>query len=156
MKPKIFFSYALLILTVFIFLTGCTTTKTPMQTDNIDELIGTWANPENNYSATFRPMGKFEFMPNRTFESYYNADDTLAVLTASFEVKEKWKDRKGLIYFDTIMNLATGKSYSLIRVNKEADTLEMMYGPPGTKSQMKFDTSAGFLEVPSYHIWYRQ
>ena len=156
MKTKPLLSYALLTIAAFILLTGCATMKTSMPTDSIDELIGTWANPENNRSETFRPIGKFEFMPNSTFESYNNADDTLGFLTGSFEVKEKWKDRKGLIYFDTIINLPTGQSYSLIRVNKEDDTLEMMYSSQDIGSKLTFDTSAGFLDVPSYHIWYRQ
>jgi len=128
-----------------------------MVTDNIEELIGIWSNPENDGQYTFKHLGKLKFISDEKIEAYNDADDKLATHYMILEVKEKWKDQKGLIYFDTIMNHQFDRTtFNLLRVNTEENTLEMMFSSIDIGNELKFDISAGFLDIPSYYIWYKQ
>ncbi len=60
---------AIMILFLAVLLTSCATTKTPLPTDNIDELLGTWVNTEYDvaglkYSKTaWKADGIASFLP---------------------------------------------------------------------------------------------
>ncbi len=151
-----------LTLGVLLFLSSCETTKTPLSTENIDELLGTWANPENNYDKTGYNFGKMVFKPDKTADFYTDADSKKPGYSASLDVKEKWMDRKGACYFKTFLvfvEVQPYEPYGLFKVNSDGNSLEMMFSLAVREEEgltSEIDPTAGPIEDPTYFIWYRQ
>ncbi len=163
MKTKSIILNVFSILAVLILMGSCATSKkTTLPIDNIDELIGTWANPENNKSITGHNFGKMVYKPDKTADLYANADsDKPGYLFTSIDMKEKWMDQKGSYYYRAYFNHPGGKSYGLLKISSDGNILEMMWVMwPGGKSleelPSEIDPTVGFTNVLSYFIWYHQ
>ena len=151
--------YLVFLMALMAVLGSCATTKTPMPTDNIDELVGTWVNPDNNRSVNIYCYGKYEFLQDGTLNGYCESDSEYSSWSVIVDVEKKWKDNKGYVYFETkSLHPTEGKigAYCLYRVHQEDNTLEMMLSTQDIGKDLKWDTSAGANNIPSYWIWYRK
>ena len=154
-------------LSIVLLIGGCATVKTQLPTNNIDELVGTWANPENNVSKSGHDIGKLVFKTDKTADFYANADSEKSYILLAVEVEEKWTDRKGAYYFSvyTPGNVAgtfgNFRPYWLFRVSSDGDVLESMfaYNPtvtPEDKMPTQVSPEAADPIFVSYYVWYRQ
>ena len=162
MKTRTLILVVILIMAVLIITGSCATTKTSLPTNNIDELVGTWANPENRTSKTGHPFGKMVFKPDKTVDLYDNADSEKPIYSfSSIDVKEKWIDRKGAYYYEAYLNHPGGLSYGLIKISSDGKILEMMFlfiakDISQDKLPAEIDSTAEAQDQPGYYIWYRQ
>ncbi len=152
MKPRKSVLCVVLTFGVLLFLTSCATTKTPLPTDNIDELLGTWVNPE--YDKSDALFGKLISREDRTIEWYYstksgNPENVQHII----DVKEKWMDRKGAVYFKVFVDGGGFGANMLIRIDSDRKTLEML-----SASRMELLPSEMNPDTPycNYYIWHRQ
>ena len=76
---------AIFLLVLTVLLTSCATTKTPLPADNIDELVGTWINPD--YSARTQ---KIVVEPDGIYVSYYTIEGTAHYDSGTLKLIEKW------------------------------------------------------------------
>ena len=139
---------------VLLFLGACATTKTSMPTDNIDELLGTWVNPE--YEGQRGPTAAKAVWKEDGSVGWYifiESGNTLSV--EHTDVKEKWMDRKGAVYFKAVLYRPTPDSFTnaLIKIDSSRATLELLY-----TSRMEFLPSEMDPDAPYcvYLILYRQ
>ena len=109
----------ILILVLAVLLTSCATTKTPLPTDNIDELVGTWINPD--YSA--RPQ-KIVMDPDGVYASYYAIEGTVQYSSGTLKLIEKWADSKGNIYCKIRSDQPDYPVYELDRISNAGTVLE--------------------------------
>ena len=71
------------------------TTKIPLPTDNIDELVGTWVNTD--YKSLWRSQ-KWVLKPDGVYFAYTKIEDTRFLVSGKIELIEKWTDSKGNIF----------------------------------------------------------
>ena len=144
-----------LALGVLLFLSSCATTKTPLPTDNIDELLGTWVNPD--YEGQMTPIAAKSVVKEDRSMGWYifiksGSPNSVSYIT---DVKEKWMDRKGAVYFKIHIK-SEGVRYEsnvLIKVNSDRTTFEFL-----DASRMEFLPSEMDPDAPycRYIILYRQ
>jgi len=120
MKTRKQFLWFVIILGVLLFLPKCAGTKTPLPTDNIDELAGTWINPD--YS--FRPQ-KVVVEPDGIYSTYRKIEDTIHYYaTGTLKLIEKWVDSKGNIWCKTRADRPDFAVYELNKISNAGTVLE--------------------------------
>jgi hypothetical protein len=118
----------------FLFFLGtCATTKPPLPTDNIDELLGAWVNPDYDginwrvYPAVMQFRSDFTVVH---YDMIGAGSGTGIRSIATFIVKKKWRDEKGAIYFRIVFDLGIGTfgrtQYVLIRISSDGKIQERM------------------------------
>ena len=137
---------------VLLLLTYCATTKTVLPTDNIDELIGTWINLPYTVYGPHLKKWKCVYNADMTVELYTYQTDNPA-LVCSIEVKEKWVDEKGAIYFKDTLITGWGNTDRLLKISADRKLLEALFA-----SNMKYLPTELNPEAPYclYLFWYRQ
>jgi len=142
-----------LTLGVVLFLTSCATTKTPLPTDNIDELLGTWVNPD--YDGIADPTrAKGIFNEDGTIEWYIFLKGGNPYNVHYIDVKEKWMDRKGAVLFKAFVDKRMVSNMNvLIKIDSDRKTLEILEA-----SRMEILPSEMNPDTPfcNYFILYRQ
>jgi len=141
--------HAILILVLSVLLASCATTKTPLPTDNIDELLGTWVNTE--YDGVGR-TGKWVWKADGIVSVYRKSTYDRSYTDPKWEIKEKWKAANGAIYlvvFCESMGSHARSYHFSIRLSPDRSYYEMMvhYG----ELPLEIDPNA-----PEYCIYYRQ
>jgi hypothetical protein len=102
MKTRTFVSILILVLAVLIISGSCATRKKVLPTDNIDELVGTWLNPD--YEGRAARIPKFTIKADRTILWYASINDKEASYNGQItEIGEKWMERDGSIYYKLIV-----------------------------------------------------
>ena len=110
---------AILILILAVLLASCATTKTPLPADNIDELVGTWINPD--YSTRTQ---KIVVEPDGIYVSYYTIEGTVQYDSGTLKLIEKWADSKGNIYCKIRSDQPDYPVYELDRISNAGTVLE--------------------------------
>ena len=83
----IMFRATILILVLSVLLASCATTKTPLPTDNIDELLGTWVNTEYDKPSSSK-FGKMVWKADGTAPVYRNSTYDRSYTDPKWEIKE--------------------------------------------------------------------
>ena len=122
----------------------CATTKTPLPTDNIDELVGTWVNTDYNIRAQ-----KIVIEPDGVYVSYKKIEYTVHSGTGTLEIIEKWRDSKGNIFIKTREIPGGDWVYSLNKISNSGTVLEYVNSYKDYPTEINPDD----LE---YRIYYRQ
>lgn len=140
---------------VLLFFGTCATTKTPLPTDNIEELLGTWINPDYEGAQKSGAMGKCIYKEDGTVEWYEYIKSGNPASVEYTDIIEKWIDQKGAVYFKLFMKSEDVRyeSQVLLKVNSEISTLEWL-----SASRMEFLPSVMNPDAPYcvYYIWYRR
>ena len=137
---------------VLFFLSSCETTKTPLPTDNIDELLGTWVNPAYEGSETHRAKGVYKEDGTILWHHYEIKSGHNHVYY--MEVEEKWMDRSGNVYFKAFFVRYEGSTTNvLIKINVDRKTLEILEASRVELLPAEMDTDAPYC---AYYILYRQ
>ena len=148
----IMFRATILILVLSILFASCATTKTPLPTDNIDELLGTWVNPDYpkiNAKSWF-PQ-KIVIKPGPTYEIYNSRFDLVPLSISTFTLTAKWIDSEGNVLYKMIWKFK-GKGdprYEMGKINNQDQTWEFI------NSYDDYPTEVD-ANHPEYHIYYRQ
>jgi len=120
MKIRKQFLWFVIILGVLLFFTNCASTKTPLPIDNIDELVGTWVNPD----YTFRPQ-KAVVESDGIYLMYKKIEDTIHYYaTGTLKLIEKWVDSKGNIYCKIRSDKPDYEVYELNKISNAGTVLE--------------------------------
>lgn len=137
-----------------LFLGTCATTKTPLPTDNIDELLGTWVNPEYEGRHTGNRKAKYIYMEDGTATCYEYLEGGSVAFVIYLDVKEKWVDRKGAVYFiyHYDVPLLTGSDW-LTKISPDRKTMEGLVTTRIDLLPSEMDPDAPYCE---YYIWHRQ
>jgi len=139
---------------VLLFLGTCATTRTPLPTDNIDELLGTWVNPDYDGLLSSNDAGKVIVKEDGTAAFYDFIKGGNPGWVEPLDVKEKWTDRKGAVYFKINAKvIGRGEENYLIKIGSDRKTLEMLVA-----SRMDLLPSDMDIDAPycTYWVWYRQ
>ena len=147
----------ILILVLAVLLASCATTKTPLPTDNVDELLGTWVNTSYaqgmgaSYWASY--WQKIVHNPDGTIEGYMYAVD-IAHFTGAYAIIAKGTDSHGNIFYKLMtrwVQKTSGETtlYELHRVSNSGLTLEYI---------TSLDDYATEIDPNhrEYHIYHRQ
>ncbi len=154
MKTKTSISILILVLAVLIIAGSCATRKKALPTDNIDELVGTWLNPD--YEGKAARLPKFTIKADRTILWYASINDKEASYNGKItEIGEKWMERDGSIYYKLIMYYESfvGTHYCLVRFSPDHSFFEEVYWSNPPEYPSEFDPENSKLV---YRIWYRQ
>ena len=154
MKTRTIISILILILTVMFIGGSCATRKKVLPTDNVDELVGTWLNPEYEGKGGVEP--KFTMKADRTVLMYASINDKEASYNGKItEIGEKWMERDGSIYYKLIVyyESAVETVYSLVRISPDRSFFEEVYWANPPEYPPEFDRENSKLY---YRIWYRQ
>ena len=146
---------AILLLVLSVLLASCATTKTPLPTDNIDELVGTWVNTE--YKVGLK-AGKWVWKADGTAAIYQRSTHNRSYAESNWIVKEKWMAANGaidlVVYSENVPDLSDGttdeRSY-LIRLSSDRSYHEMMVFGEIPPVDADIDPND-----PAYRIYYRQ
>ncbi len=144
MKTRKQFLWLVILLGVLLVLTSCATTKTPLPTDNIGELVGTWINPD--YSI--RPQ-KIVVQPDGIYLTYKKIEYTIHSGTDTLIVIEKWLDSKGNIYYKIRSDKPDYPVYELNKISNAGTVLEYIV------DYKNFPTEIDPNDL-DYRIYYRQ
>ncbi|MEE9306706.1 MAG: hypothetical protein V3V57_04150 [Spirochaetia bacterium] len=129
---------------VLFLLGSCVTTKTPLPTDNIDELVGTWVNTDYK----IRPQ-KIVIDPDGIYISYKKIEYTTYSGTGTLELIEKWIDSKGNIFCKIRFDRAGDLVYELDKISNSGTVLEFV------QSYKDYPTEINPNDL-EYRIYYRQ
>jgi hypothetical protein len=154
MKTRTFVSILILVLAVMIIAGSCATRKKALSTDNIDELVGTWLNPE--YEGKGGVIPKFTIKADRTVLWYASINDKEASYNGKItEIGGKWMERDGSIYYKLIVyhESFVSTDYSLVRFSPDSSFFEEVYWANPPEYPSEFDLENSKLV---YRIWYRQ
>ena len=154
MKRFIVIMLAVLALGILLFLGSCTSTKTPLPTDNIDELLGAWVNPD--YEGQIHPTAaKAVWKEDGSVGWYIFIESGNPSSVEHTDVKEKWMDRKGAVYFKAVLYEPTPDSFMnvLIKISSNRKTLEMLWVSRMDLLPSEMDPEAKYC---NYLIQYRQ
>ena len=153
MKTRKTLSCVVLAIGVLLYLTNCATTKTPLPTDNIDELLGTWVNPDYKDFGAGGRKAKYVYKEDMTAELYEYQTGNPAH-TIHITVKKKWGDNKGAVYFLDLIEIPfLIKVHRLVKVSSNGKTLEVL-----EQQELKYIPSEMDPDAPYfiYLVWYRQ
>ena len=139
---------AIMILVLAVLLASCATTKTPLPTDNIDELLGTWVNVE--YDVVGR-AGKWVWKADGIASVYRKSTYGRSYTDPNWIIKEKWKAANGAIYSVVLFESFSsgGRRHYLIRLSPDGSYHEMMVF--GVELPVEIDPND-----TAYRIYYRQ
>jgi hypothetical protein len=129
---------------VLLFLGTCVTTETPLPTDNIDELVGTWVNTD----YTVRPQ-KIIIGSDGVYVTYKNIEYTVHSGTGTLRLIEKWKDSKGNIFCKIRSDEGGYPVYELEKISNSGTVLEYVVDYQDYPNEVNQND----LE---YRIYYRQ
>jgi hypothetical protein len=140
---------------VLLFLGTCATTKTLLPTDNIDELLGTWVNPD--YEGQIDPTAAKCIVKEDGSMAWYLFIKSGNPKGVSFitDVQEKWMDRKGAVYFK-IHTKSEGKRYEsnvLMKISSDRTIFEFLDASRMELLPSEMDPDAPYCR---YIILYRQ
>ncbi len=145
MKTRKQFLWFVIILGVLLFFTNCASTKTPLPTDNIDELVGTWINPDYSFRAQ-----KVVVEPDGIYLMYKKIEDTTHTYgTGTLKLIEKWADSKGNIYCKIRSDRPDYEVYELNKISNAGTVLEYIQDYYDYPTEI----DPNHLE---YRIYYRQ
>ena len=103
---------------ILLFLGTCASEKTPLTTDNIDELVGIWINA--GYSELPQRVA---IEPDGVYVTYRKIEDTIRRGTGTLVLVEKWADSKQNI-FCKIQNNKGEMVYELVKIGDSGNVLE--------------------------------
>ncbi len=138
-----------MILVLAVLLASCATTKTPLPTDNIDKLLGTWVNTEYDvaglkYSKTvWKADGIASFYRKSTYDRSY--------VDPKWIVKEKWKEGDEAIFYKIYLegsHLGKMANFHLVKLSTDRSYYEQ-------QGDRKFPSEID-PDNPAYSIYYRQ
>ncbi|HDY89020.1 MAG TPA: hypothetical protein ENH82_13015 [bacterium] len=145
MKTRKQFLWFVIILGVLLFFTNCASTKTPLPTDNIDELVGTWINSDYSFRAQ-----KVVVEPDGIYLMYKKIEDTTYTLgTGTLKLIEKWADSKGNIYCKIRSDQPSHPVYELDKISNAGTVLEYI------QDYKEYPTEIDPNNL-RYRIYYRQ
>ena len=140
---------------VLLFLGTCVTTKTPLPTDNIDELLGAWINPEYEGPYEGFQLAKYIYKEDMTATMHEYLEGGSRAFVIYIDVKEKWVDHRGAVYFIDFIehNGGAAKTHRLLKISSDRKTLEVL-----TQSDINLLPSKMNPDAPycNYYIMYRQ
>ncbi len=141
--------HAILILVLSVLLASCATTKTPLPTDNIDELLGTWVNTEYDIGA--RRPAKWIWKADGTASVIWKSTSDRSFTDPNWIIEEKWKVANGAIYLVVLLESYLGhtRRHYLIRLSADRSYCEMMVF--GVEPPVDIDP-----KDVAYVIYYRQ
>lgn len=145
------FRATILILVLSFLLASCATTKTPLPTDNVDELLGTWVNTEYDKPGLGTKKGKMVWEADIA-SIYMKSTYDRAYTDAKWLVKEKWGAGDGAIYLMVFLELVgsvPGNIRYSIRLSPDGSYYEMMIHDK--ELPVEIDPND-----PAYRIYYRQ
>jgi hypothetical protein len=116
--------------------------KTYVPKDN-EEFYGTWVNTEYYLMAQ-----KVVINPDGTWGWTMSASDE-PVTKYTYELKEKWTDSKGNIWYKVRLQSQRGKDYVLVKLSNSGNTREIVWD--SHEYPMKIDSKNA-----NYRIYYRQ
>ena len=141
--------HAIFILILAFLLVSCATTKTPLPTDNIDELLGTWVNTAYDSAARYE-AGKMVWKADGTASEYRKSTYDRSYVEPTWEIKEKWKTANGAIYLVIFVERYSGRTYHYsIRLSPDGSYFEYMIHIK--EAPVEIDPND-----PAYCIYYRQ
>ena len=141
-----------ILLLVLSVLASCATTKTPLPTDNIDELLGTWVNTEYDGPGMGTKSGKMVWKADGTYSEYRQSTFDRSFAEPAWEIKNKWKATNGEIYLVVFVDrfASEGANYHYtIRLSPDRSYHEMMIHIK--EAPVEIDPND-----PAYRIYYRQ
>ena len=144
MKTRKIVSAIVLSLGVLLLPGTCASTKIPLPTDNIDELVGTWVNTDYSFRAQ-----KFVLDPDGVYVSYKKIEYTVHSGTGTLELIEKWTDSKGNIFCKIRFDRGGELVYELDRISNTGTVWESVQSYKDYPAEINPDD----LE---YRIYYRQ
>ena len=138
-----------LILVLSVLLASCATTKTPLPTDNIDELLGTWVNTE--YDKPGMKNSKMVWKADGITSIYRKSTYDRSYTDPNWTTKEKWKTANEAIYFVVFLEGMGphGDRHHSIRLSPDRSYYEMMRHVK--ELAVEIDPND-----PAYRIYYRQ
>jgi hypothetical protein len=154
MKTRTLVSIIFLVLVILIIVGSCATSKKALSTDNIDELVGNWANPEYEGKGNVEP--KFTIKSDRTVLWYVFINDKEASFKGKItEIGEKWMERDGSVYYKIKVyeeNFVT-TLYFFGRLSPDRNFIEEVSWANPPEYPQEIDPENSKL---NYRIWYRQ
>lgn len=129
---------------VLLFLGTCASTKTPLPTDNIDELVGTWVNTDYTIRAQ-----KIVVEPDGVYTAYKKIEDTTYSGSGTLELVEKWTDSKGNLFCKICFDRAGDLVYELDKISNAGTVLEYV------QSYKDYPTEINPNDL-EYNVYYRQ
>ena len=135
---------ALFLALAFLSLTGnaLTEEKTYLPKNN-EEIYGTWVNTEYNLVAQ-----KVVMNPGGTWGWALQANAEPSMKN-TYELKEKWTDSEGNIWYKAILESYRGKDYVLVKISNSGNTREVVFDSD------EYPTKIDPKKV-NYRIYYRQ
>ena len=144
-KSLLCFALAAGVLLVFA---DCASTRTLLPTEGIDEIRGTWVNPE--YDGTY--SGKVVITPERSIVWYRFIKSETPLGSESLEVDEKWADSRGAVYFMLHAKSDLHDMMLLVKVGPDMMSMEML---GATRRELLPAAMKPDAPYCTYHIWYR-
>jgi len=145
------FRATIFILVLFVLLVSCATTKTPLPTDNIDELLGTWVNTEYDKPGISK-KSKMVWKADGITSIYRKSTYDRSYTDPNWTTKEKWETANEAIYFVVFLEVvgshAENRHYS-IRLSPDRSYYEMVIHVE--ELAVEIDP-----KDPAYRIYYRQ
>jgi hypothetical protein len=154
MKTRMFVLFMLLFLAVLITAGSCATSKKALPTDNIDEFVGTWVNPQ--YENTRDKYPKRVWKPDGTISTFVRInDETPSQEGKIIEIGEKWMERDGSIYCKYISyeERFVATSYILVKLSPDRSFLEEAFRTNPPEYPTEFDPEDTSIY---YRFYYRQ
>jgi hypothetical protein len=119
MKARNIITEVMLVLCLWVVLTGCVTVKKAYVPSEDEEFYGVWYNAENDEVVFYKPDG--------TFEDYFWRSE-LPRWYGTFTIKDKWVDREGNIWYRTVVENQVGVTrYMLNRIDHSGRVLENVF-----------------------------
>jgi hypothetical protein len=139
-----------LLMVLFVLLAGCAPKKTPLPTDNIDELLGTWANTK--YDRDGNKDGKVVWKADGTASIYRSSTYDRSFTDPRWIVKEKWKTANGAVYFVVFLDFMgshAANRHFTIRLSPDRSYYEHLIHIQEAPVEIE-------PNEPEYCIYYRQ
>lgn len=154
MKTRKTVCCVVLTLGVLFLLSSCATTKTPLPTDNIDELLGAWGNPDYEGPHAAGRWAKYIYKEDGIATLHEYLEGGSLAMVVYLDAKEKWMDHKGAVYFiDFLEAPGMAKTHRLLKISPDRKTLEALEQPDIALLPSEMDPGAPYC---LYYIWYHQ
>ena len=141
----------ILALFVMLLLANCAPKKTPLPTDNIDELVGTWVNTEYDQARHGDKYGKTIWKADGIASFYRKSTYDRSYVDPKWIVKEKWKEGDEAIFYKIYLegeHLGKMPNFHLIKLSTDRSYYEQQWNE-------KFPSEIDAYN-PVYRIYYRQ